>query len=62
METQGGIWVISIQILIENEGKLVWTRPGRDLTFIYPNLYSAWKEARVGQPRTESNLFQFDFI
>ena len=58
---QDRIWLVSIQILIENDSELVWDRPGQNLIVFYLNFN--WKQLEIGleQPNTESDWFVFKF-
>ena len=58
---QDRICLISIQILIENERKLVWGSSGPNLNDLYSNFSWKWKEIGLGQPRTESDWILFKF-
>ena len=55
-EAQDRIWLISIQISIQNERKLVWGSPGQYLFDFYSNFNWQWTEIGLGQPGTESDF------
>ena len=59
--SQARIWLISIQISIENNRKLVWDSPRQNLLDFYSHFNWKWKAIGLGQPKTESDWFLFKF-
>ena len=58
---QSRIWLICIWILIENVKKIIWASPKKNLVDFHLNFNRKSKEILLGQLRTESGWFSFEF-
>ena len=55
------IWLISIQISIENERSFVWESPGQNLIYLESSFHWKWQAIGLGQHRTGSHQFLLKF-